>query len=435
MVEWETYEPLKKALLLCCKKAYRLLGADALSHDLAFVLNQDIYYPSEDFLAKLKNAEWLFSIIFDEFSILCEEFDVYRSIKTASFLNSQEYFFIISRIAGRIEAELDVYLLGLNIDIINAISVEGYETKSIQLGKIIIVPDIQSLIPLYPNSALLLQNQRVEFCVENVHLIRKLLNTTKNNCLALCKDASNETFWTEAIMPDEAMNYVPSIVFRGYAEWHFCLPFTTGVNWDSKEEINDGWIVRHSRLKCKNMNFYFPPVNFEAAEINYLRQQLNGLPLNIDSCIEIVNKIVSIARQSRIGMLVFVSTNKTIEAITTHLCVNHNWGFKFVEPLPLGFNGEKDLLKASDTIPQYASVDGALLIDDSGRCHAFGVIVDGLATLSGDLARGSRYNTGTNFVHYWSNTHPSESPIIAIIASDDGIVNCECSVVDLQGFI
>lgn len=45
-----------------------------------------------------------------------------------------------------------------------------------------------------------------------------------------------------------------------------------------------------------------------------------------------------------------------------------------------------------------AAVDGAVLVDFSGVCYGFGVILDGDAKVEGDVGRGARYNSALNYV-------------------------------------
>ena len=56
-------------------------------------------------------------------------------------------------------------------------------------------------------------------------------------------------------------------------------------------------------------------------------------------------------------------------------------------------------------------VDGAILIGTDSRCHAFGVILDGIAGAQGDRARGSRFNSA---VRYQQTT---EAPSVIVVIS------------------
>ncbi len=62
-------------------------------------------------------------------------------------------------------------------------------------------------------------------------------------------------------------------------------------------------------------------------------------------------------------------------------------------------------------------VDGAIILGRDGRCYAFGVILDGLATSSGDRARGARFNSSVRY------QRTSQIETMVIVISDDGTVD------------
>ncbi|KAA9340899.1 DNA integrity scanning protein DisA nucleotide-binding domain protein [Adhaeribacter soli] len=62
-------------------------------------------------------------------------------------------------------------------------------------------------------------------------------------------------------------------------------------------------------------------------------------------------------------------------------------------------------------------IDGALLLDTEGTCHAIGVILDGLASERGDAARGARYNSAIRYVE------TSIYRCLAVVLSEDGLIN------------
>ena len=67
-------------------------------------------------------------------------------------------------------------------------------------------------------------------------------------------------------------------------------------------------------------------------------------------------------------------------------------------------------------IARLGRVDGAVLLGPDGRCHAFGVILDGAATDRGDPARGSRFNSAVRY-------HKEHRNSLLVVISDDGPVN------------
>jgi hypothetical protein len=78
-----------------------------------------------------------------------------------------------------------------------------------------------------------------------------------------------------------------------------------------------------------------------------------------------------------------------------------------IEPLILG----------EDMIRRVTSIDGALLLDAEGRCHAVGAILDGRATGAGRPARGARYNSALRYVA------GAACPTLAVVVSEDGRVD------------
>jgi hypothetical protein len=78
-----------------------------------------------------------------------------------------------------------------------------------------------------------------------------------------------------------------------------------------------------------------------------------------------------------------------------------------VEPVVLG----------EDMVRRVTSIDGAVLLDAEGRCHAVGAILDGRATADGRAARGARYNSALRYVR------DVGSPTLAVVVSEDGRVD------------
>lgn len=67
-------------------------------------------------------------------------------------------------------------------------------------------------------------------------------------------------------------------------------------------------------------------------------------------------------------------------------------------------------------ITQLASIDGAIYLDPEGKCHAFGVILDGLNCDGVLSARGSRYNSAVKYV----SMKDLVGQCIAFVMSEDG---------------
>jgi hypothetical protein len=70
-----------------------------------------------------------------------------------------------------------------------------------------------------------------------------------------------------------------------------------------------------------------------------------------------------------------------------------------------------------ELLRQLTPIDGAVLLDPTGTCHAIGVILDGLATEKGNPARGARFNSAVRYVG------TQEKACMAIVVSEDGGVD------------
>ena len=70
-----------------------------------------------------------------------------------------------------------------------------------------------------------------------------------------------------------------------------------------------------------------------------------------------------------------------------------------------------------DTIAQLGGIDGATLLGPDARCHAFGVILDGIADGSGDPSRGARFNSALRY------QRSASVGAVVIVISDDGAVD------------
>jgi DNA integrity scanning protein DisA with diadenylate cyclase activity len=65
------------------------------------------------------------------------------------------------------------------------------------------------------------------------------------------------------------------------------------------------------------------------------------------------------------------------------------------------------------------AIDGSVLLDTQGVCHAIGVILDGIAKeQQGDPSRGARFNSAVRYV----GSRAARSCVVVVI-SEDGRVD------------
>lgn len=70
-------------------------------------------------------------------------------------------------------------------------------------------------------------------------------------------------------------------------------------------------------------------------------------------------------------------------------------------------------------LKRLSGIDGAIILDTKGTCHAFGVILDGRIT-KGDPGRGARFNSAHR---YFRTKEEEEVPCVLLIVSEDGHVS------------
>lgn len=76
-------------------------------------------------------------------------------------------------------------------------------------------------------------------------------------------------------------------------------------------------------------------------------------------------------------------------------------------------------LLTPELLGHLTGIDGAVLVDANGNCHAIGVILDGLASAHGDPGRGSRFNSAVRYVR--SATEREVSTLAVVVSEDGGV--------------
>lgn len=71
---------------------------------------------------------------------------------------------------------------------------------------------------------------------------------------------------------------------------------------------------------------------------------------------------------------------------------------------------------ALEVLAGLASIDGAIVCDRNGHCHAFGMILRGIASPLETRERGARYNSAVRFSEEYQN-------VASIVVSEDGMVD------------
>ena len=78
----------------------------------------------------------------------------------------------------------------------------------------------------------------------------------------------------------------------------------------------------------------------------------------------------------------------------------------------------RPFMPEAEDLPAFSVMDGAVLMDLEGRCHALGVILDGLACDEADSSRGARYNSALRY-----HAKNAGKKLLLAVLSDDGMFN------------
>lgn len=88
-----------------------------------------------------------------------------------------------------------------------------------------------------------------------------------------------------------------------------------------------------------------------------------------------------------------------------------------VERLARQGTGIEPTLMTEELLNRVSGIDGTIILDPQGVCHAIGVILDGIATPDCTPSRGSRYNSGLRYVN------AGDALRLAIVVSEDHTVD------------
>ena len=115
--------------------------------------------------------------------------------------------------------------------------------------------------------------------------------------------------------------------------------------------------------------------------------------------------IIKVASNQKHGTMVIISQKAKEESATL---VSAGKGIAIYET---------DLIKADkDLVLGLCSIDGAIMIDQYGKCSGIGLILSNPSLGKGNPERGARYNSAINYI----NTNKDS---IAIVISEDGMVD------------
>lgn len=204
----------------------------------------------------------------------------------------------------------------------------------------------------------------VNFEVEECRKIRKYLQMAQGDMQLVASSG----FWPQikgiANKNEKMCNL--EILFKGHMKWQLAVSGKSIVEYENGQYK---FIFSKDKEKIYINRFK-----------NYL--QCNENDENCKKLYEILCK----AEEQNHGTLLIIS-NKAKE-VAKYYC-ERGRGIE-IEPI--------DLYEKRDTIYNLTTIDGALIMDESGICYALGVILDGKACMYSNTGRGARYNSAYTFI-------------------------------------
>lgn len=272
---------------------------------------------------------------------------------------------------SQVGEEFDGYGLFETCNMISSLKYEGAEG----LGKMIIAKKDHS------NIRLKLELQQ-PIRLNNYRKVRKFLEISNDNSIII-----SDSVYLYGL-GEKVGHYNPK------EESLFIIDFMSHFKWQ----------VSHDNTPLMMVEYRQPNIPKERMNRSKFYSDLSRVFNTIQrNQLDILWDITTEATQQKHGTMLVVSANAKEEAKRLG-----NQSFP-LQPIILN----------KDMVQQLTSIDGAVLLDENGYCHAIGVILDGLATEKGDSARGARYNSAIRYYEKFGK----EIPTVLVIISEDGMIN------------
>jgi hypothetical protein len=167
--------------------------------------------------------------------------------------------------------------------------------------------------------------------------------------------------------------------------------------WWAASNRNDGRDQPGIRIEAGEAQLPTEVIGFDRFKDQVQRLFVASADLDADALWQVFQATMGLGR----GHMVVIAADSAVEAARLSTQGTQ------IEPVP----ATKRLLE------QACRIDGTVLVDVRGYCHAIGVILDGTAQPECTPSRGARYNSAVRYVA------DSPSPRMAIVVSDDATLD------------
>lgn len=257
-----------------------------------------------------------------------------------------------------------------NSELITEIAGTRYESEECK-GYILFCKDTDKKEPLIQFEEIMLKS-------ENIRTIRKYLEMAKDDYYLWAKE-KDEEYYIYGIDNKEKAHEYTLLQFTGYRKW---------LIQDNNENV---------LFERKGEKYYIPDIeemNLEVKKSLELLLSKNYNNLLDKKNIKYLIDIVKAAKAQLHGTMIVFAHPDGAEKLTNYF-YEKNRGIKLREKVDFTKGNEDNRKKLFVNL---SSIDGALIIDTNGLCHAIGVILDGIANEKCNMARGARYNSALTFV-------------------------------------
>jgi hypothetical protein len=217
------------------------------------------------------------------------------------------------------------------------------------------------------------------FDVRDIRGVRKMLHMSSRELCVLCDGRAVYGFAAAGSGDSDTL----MIQFRDQGLWELRERGLVIVQIDARDNKVASSSLTEDRFKAEVAEIFG---TLEAADLDKLW-----------------SLITAAKRQAR-GTNVLISANAADEAERLE---SQNTKLRPVELTPL-------------LMERFTSIDGTVIIDTRGICHAIGAILDGPVSARGDRTRGGRYNSALMYI--------DNSPFLSciVVISQDGMVDLVC---------
>lgn len=292
------------------------------------------------------------------------------------------------KFAEKVENNLSIILFGFDMNLINELSYEKYEKKSLTTSYLAFNYTKEKYWLSFD------ENHQYVFSRENIHGIRKIMETLHGKqCIVF--EEKDGTFIVKGICEKDAIRAGVKFKLCSAGVWSFLIPDAEGKDLEM--------------IKFKNGKYCVSKL-----------LDVENLPItnNVENLLETYNIDKKIGNIKIFNLIV-----KTIEKLielnkgTIIVFLKNESDFCSLKEYKRAFTLNKSMIE-TDILENIVSIDGAIVCNFEGMFLGFGAILDGEARVKANLQRGSRYNSTLNYI--CKETHEEA---FGIVISDDGMID------------